>query len=74
MSSDLDLKCEYFIDGTSVEVNKQKANGCQIAVGSPGCIEDLLDEHVLNGSDVTSFILDEADRLFADRNLSNDIR
>jgi len=74
MSFDLDLKCEYFIGGTSVEVDKQKANGCQIAVGSPGRIKHLLNEHVLKGSDVKSFILDEVDRLFTDKSFTKDIR
>ncbi|XP_025421483.1 probable ATP-dependent RNA helicase ddx20 [Sipha flava] len=69
-----DLKCEYFIGGTSVEIDKEKANGCQIAVGSPGRIKHLLNEHVLKGSEVKSFILDEVDRLFTDKNFTKDIR
>jgi len=70
----LDLRCEYFIGGTSVEIDKQKANGCQIAVGSPGRIKHLLNERVLKGSEVKSFILDEVDKLFTDKNFTKDVR
>jgi len=72
--SNLELKCEYFIGGTPVEEDKLKASGCQIAVGSPGRIKHLLNEHVLKGSEVKSFILDEVDRLFSDKNFTKDIR
>lgn len=70
----LEFKCEYFIGGTPVEEDKQKANGCQIAVGSPGRIKHLLNQHVLEGSNVKCFILDEVDRLFSDKSFINDIR
>lgn len=70
----LEMKCEYFIGGTPVQVDKEKANGCQIAVGSPGRIKHLLNEHVLKGSEVKSFILDEVDRLFTDKNFTKDVR
>lgn len=70
----VDLRCEYFIGGTPVETDKQKAVGCQIAVGSPGRIKHLLNEHVLKGSEVKKFILDEVDRLFTDKNFTKDVR
>lgn len=70
----LDLKCEYFIGGTPFNTDKQKAEGCQIAVGSPGRIKHLLDVHVLKGSEVKIFILDEVDRLFTDTNFTKDVR
>lgn len=72
--SNLELKCEYFIGGTSVMIDKEKAKGCQIAVGSPGRIKHLLNEHILKGSEVKSFILDEVDRLFTDKCFTKDIR
>lgn len=70
----LGLKCEYFIGGTPINIDKQKADGCKIAVGSPGRIKHLLNEHVLQGSEVKSFILDEVDRLFTDTNFTRDVR
>jgi len=68
------LKCEYFIGGTPVDVDKQKAKGCQIAVGSPGRIKHLINEHVLKCSEVKIFILDEVDRLVTDKSFSKDVR
>ncbi|XP_050520403.1 DEAD-box ATP-dependent RNA helicase CshA-like isoform X2 [Daktulosphaira vitifoliae] len=68
-----DLKCEYFIGGTSVEEDRQKVIGCQIAVGSPGRIKHLLNEHVLKGIHVKTFVLDEVDRMFTDKNFTKDV-
>uniref|UniRef100_A0A2S2PUL9 RNA helicase n=1 Tax=Schizaphis graminum TaxID=13262 RepID=A0A2S2PUL9_SCHGA len=68
------LKCEYFIGGTPVDVDKQKAKCCQIAVGSPGRIKHLINDHVLKCSEVKSFILDEVDRLFTDKSFTKDVR
>lgn len=70
----LELKCEYFIGGTSIVEDKEKAKNCQIAVGSPGRIKHLLNEHVLKGLEVKSFILDEVDRFFTDTNFTKDVR
>lgn len=70
----LELKCEYFIGGTSVELDKEKATGCQIAVGSPGRIKHMLNDHVINGSEVKTFIIDEVDRLFTDAKFLKDVR
>ncbi|XP_001943847.2 probable ATP-dependent RNA helicase DDX20 [Acyrthosiphon pisum] len=69
-----ELKCEYFIGGTPVDVDKEKAKCCQIAVGSPGRIKHLINEHVLKCSEVKSFILDEVDRLVTDKSFTKDVR
>lgn len=74
ITCNLELKCEYFIGGTSVDLDKEKAKNCQIAVGTPGRIKHLLNDHVLNGSEVKTFIIDEVDRLFTDGKFLKDVR
>lgn len=66
MASDLDLKCEYFIGGISIDEAIQRADGCQIAVGCSASIVHLLKKNLLNISDVRCFILDGADMLLSD--------
>ncbi len=47
-------------------INRQVAlirSGCQIVVGTPGRIMDLLDRHILKFSAVKTVILDEADEM-----------
>lgn len=70
----LELKCEYFIGGTSVETDKEKAACCQIAVGTLGRIKHLLNDHILNGSELKILIIDEVDRLLNDRKCLKDVR
>lgn len=52
---------------------QQIKRGPHIIIGTPGRIKDLIDRRVLRLSNVTTFVLDEADRM-CDMGFSRDIR
>ncbi|CAB4054937.1 DDX20 [Lepeophtheirus salmonis] len=57
------LKASTFIGGMSVEEDKLKLKKCHMAFGSPGRVKQLIEEGVMNVSQLKVFILDEADKL-----------
>ena len=58
------LLCESFIGGTPVsqDINNLK-RGCQILVGTPGRVKDLIENSNLNTETLRILIFDEADKL-----------
>lgn len=56
------LKTSCFIGGYPVDLDKEKAVRCQIAVGTPGRMRSLINT-VLNAKHARLFVLDEADKL-----------
>ncbi|CAF0848694.1 unnamed protein product [Brachionus calyciflorus] len=56
-------KCHCFIGGQSINQDKTKIKNCQIAVGTPGRINHLIEQNLLNTSNIRFFVLDEADKL-----------
>jgi ATP-dependent RNA helicase DDX20 len=58
-------KCGSFIGGNSVKNDKIKLKTCQIAVGTPGRILHLINDNMLNVTNIRLFIMDEADKLLA---------
>lgn len=64
LSSNLDLKCLKCIGGTNWRDNaRDLRDGCDIVVGTPGRIYDMLQRKALTGHTVNIFILDEADEM-----------
>ncbi|CAG5122131.1 unnamed protein product [Candidula unifasciata] len=57
------LKCRSFIGGLPLEADKNAARSCQIAVGTPGRVKQLIEIGALKTNNVRMFILDEADKL-----------
>jgi translation initiation factor 4A len=64
ISNYMDLKCVKCIGGTNWRDNvKDLKNGCDVVVGTPGRIYDMLQRKALPGYNVEIFILDEADEM-----------
>jgi len=62
----LAVRCHAFIGGTRVRDDQDVLRkGCQVAVGSPGRILDLLERGSLDPRHVSMLILDEADELLS---------
>ncbi|GFS83119.1 probable ATP-dependent RNA helicase DDX20, partial [Nephila pilipes] len=57
------LTCNCFIGGFPVEEDKTKAYGCQIVVGTPGRIRQLIVRKILMTNSIRLLVLDEADQL-----------
>ncbi|XP_022236392.1 uncharacterized protein LOC106475444 isoform X2 [Limulus polyphemus] len=57
------LKSCYFIGGIPVKEDHLKLKKCHIAVGTPGRIQQLINEGLLKTDSVRLFVLDEADKL-----------
>ncbi|XP_031557944.1 probable ATP-dependent RNA helicase DDX20 [Actinia tenebrosa] len=66
------LSCQVFIGGLPVDDDKRVLKGCQIAVGSPGRIKNLIENKHLKTDSIRMFILDEADKLL-DENFQEQI-
>lgn len=66
------LTCETFIGGLPLKEDKAKLPYCQIVVGTPGRIKQLIDMEILQTESVRLFVVDEADRLF-DKQFKDDI-
>lgn len=62
----MNITCQVCIGGTRIidDVNNLK-NGCQVVVGTPGRIYDLICRKVLSTSDIKIIILDEADEMLS---------
>ena len=57
------LKCRAFIGGLSVQEDINQVKRCQIVVGTPGRIRQLLEERKFDSQCVKMLVLDEADKL-----------
>ncbi|XP_046340633.2 uncharacterized protein LOC124121640 [Haliotis rufescens] len=60
------LRCHTFIGGLPLSEDKQNLKKCQIAVGTPGRIKQLIETNLMNTENVRLFVLDEADKLLED--------
>ncbi|KAI9312376.1 P-loop containing nucleoside triphosphate hydrolase protein [Dichotomocladium elegans] len=58
--------CDAFIGGLSVKADVQKLQRCQIVVGTPGRLSQLINEKMLNVREIKLLVLDEADRLMSE--------
>ncbi|KFD69330.1 hypothetical protein M514_18479 [Trichuris suis] len=60
------ISCLACIGGTSVVVNRdQLAQGCHVAVGTPGRVLDMIQGNYLRTKSIRSFVLDEADEMLS---------
>lgn len=57
------LVVKSFIGGTDLQVDKKSLKTCNIAVGTPGRIKQLIETKMLNPSTIRLLVLDEADKL-----------
>jgi len=57
------IKIQAFIGGLSLNEDKIRAKNCQICVGTPGRIKQLISESLLNVENVRLAVLDEADKM-----------
>lgn len=56
--------CIPIYGGASIEVQiKKLSKGCDIIAGTPGRVRDMIGRGVLNLSEITTLVLDEADRM-----------
>lgn len=63
ISSDVKIKTEVFIGGTLVKEDRKNLLGCQIAIGTPGRLNSLIETGDMSLNHVRLFVLDEADKL-----------
>lgn len=62
----LQVRCHAFIGGTSVQEDMRRLqDGCQIVVGTPGRVYDLINRRALNPDTISLFVLDEADEMLS---------
>ena len=57
------VKVQAFIGGLSLAEDKIRARNCQIGVGTPGRIKQLISEGMLSVENVRLAVLDEADKM-----------
>jgi ATP-dependent RNA helicase DDX3X len=68
-SSGSSLRAVVAFGGTSISSQMEKiSQGCDILIGTPGRIQDLLQRGVTSLSHVKYVVLDEADRMLVRRN------
>ncbi|CDH54379.1 probable atp-dependent rna helicase ddx20 [Lichtheimia corymbifera JMRC:FSU:9682] len=60
------FQCEAFIGGLSVRADAKKAPKCQVVIGTPGRLIQLMTEKILDTSEIRLLVLDEADRLMSE--------
>ena len=61
------LRCGCFIGGTSTILDKKRIKGCQIAVGTPGRLQALIENGSLKTEALRTVIIDEADKLLDEK-------
>lgn len=63
------LNCAICIGGTEVKSDRAqfKKGPCQIVIGTPGRLKQLLELNILKSHQVELFVLDEADKLMEDQ-------
>lgn len=66
LGQSMQVKCEAFIGGLSMEADCQNLIGCQVIVGTPGRLIALLEENKITASHMKLVVLDEADKLMSD--------
>ncbi|KAG8193988.1 hypothetical protein JTE90_013682, partial [Oedothorax gibbosus] len=66
------LKCGAFIGGIPIEEDRQNILGCQIVVGTPGRIKQLIQLRILQTAHIRILVLDEADQLL-EKSFQSDI-
>ena len=57
------VKVQAFIGGLSLSEDKIRARNCQIGVGTPGRVKQLISEGMLSVENVRLAVLDEADKM-----------
>ena len=57
------VKIQAFIGGLSLAEDKVRARSCQVCVGTPGRLKQLITEGLLNVENVRLAVLDEADKM-----------
>ena len=57
------VKIQAFIGGLSLAEDKGRARSCQVCVGTPGRLKQLITEGLLNVENVRLAVLDEADKM-----------
>ncbi|CAL1298389.1 unnamed protein product [Larinioides sclopetarius] len=67
------LACEYFIGGRKLEEDVSRIQGCQVIVGTPGRIKQLINCKILKTAGIRLFVLDEADQLLKESSFTTDI-
>ncbi|KAI7883233.1 P-loop containing nucleoside triphosphate hydrolase protein, partial [Lichtheimia hyalospora FSU 10163] len=60
------FQCEAFIGGLSIRADAKKAPKCQVVIGTPGRLIQLMTEKILDTSEIRLLVLDEADRLMSE--------
>lgn len=63
----LNLEFELCVGGTSINTSRIKLKkGCQIVIGTPGRIIDMMKRKYLSTKEIKLFVIDEADELLKD--------
>jgi len=66
ISTKMDINVSEFMGGTEVSEDiKNLKNGCQIAVGTPGRLFDLIERGALKTNNIITLVIDEADQMLA---------
>ncbi|XP_054716113.1 probable ATP-dependent RNA helicase DDX20 [Uloborus diversus] len=68
------LTCCNFIGGMPLQEDRAKGHSCQIAVGTPGRVKQLISDGILPTNSIRLFVLDEADVLLRDKSFESTIR
>lgn len=62
-----DLKVEYFIGGTPLDIDVLKCKECHVAIGAPGRIKHLIELGELKTESIQMLVLDEVDALLCNK-------
>jgi translation initiation factor 4A len=74
ISSHMDIKCVECIGGTNWRDNvRDLKNGCDVVIGTPGRVHDMLQRKALPGYNIDIFILDEADEMLDVRGFQDSV-
>lgn len=66
ISTKMGINISEFMGGTEVSDDiKNLKNGCQIAVGTPGRLFDLIERGALKTNNIVTLVIDEADQMLA---------
>ena len=69
------LSCDTFIGGVPLSLDRKTLNlGCQVIVGTPGRVLQLIDLNALITFNVKMVVFDEADQLFSADSFKMDVR
>ena len=74
ISQNMDIKCVKCIGGTNWRDNaRELKDGCDVVVGTPGRVYDMLQRKALPGYNIECFILDEADEMLDARGFQDKV-